>query len=743
MEIRKRKRRLPLHKSITEAGRLIGRRLAVSKQLFRESGPRFLENFWNRSHSSQAECDVVLTLPASTDQILLEWLLRTFEERLPHLIVRLSHHGYFKLIMLSCTADMPTLLRGAEELHVRKRVRSEFGGGFKEFCCDDPFGIWEERDIARFLSTQERQEIVMYFLNSMRTEARDTVRGKLLLEGQSLIQRLRIEGIIEQIYPLHEEEPLRNLKTNWVNRLFDSQPLDDVANYFGVKIAMYFGWLGHYTTALFFPAIMGLCIWISCYGKDQRHEDLCFILFALLNVVWATLYLESWKRKSSELAHMWGTLDVSNEMLSVPRPLFKGQMVKSPVTGRMEPRYPKWKRNLFRYLVTLPVISLCLVVVLGVMLLMLQLQTWTDKRYRDDSFKGWMMSMLPKILFALIIPITDTVYKKIAVWLNDKENYRLEESYENHLIMKISVFQFVNSFLSLFYIAFYLQDMDKLKDQLAALLITRQVVGNIKESLVPYIVETLCLAEMTSRRRASAVESNAQDQTHSDTAPDAGPSQAEVEAAMYRYDGTFEDYLEMFIQFGYVVLFSSAFPLAALCAFVNNVVEIRSDAFKLCAIFQRPFGQPAENIGTWQDAMEIMGMLAVVVNCTLVGLNGQLTRMWPSLGKLETIIIVVIVEHLLLLLKFAIAFAIPDVPHWVQIEMAKAEFQRREAAKHHQQGIYLSTELESEGTQTDPTPLEEKSVQTGVRRRSETASSSPPTWRRGLSVIGQSISERF
>ena len=79
--------------------------------------------------------------------------------------------------------------------------------------------------------------------------------------------------------------------------------------------------------------------------------------------------------------------------------------------------------------------------------------------------------------------------------------------------------------------------------------------------------------------------------------------------------------------------------------------------------------------------MEIMGMLAVIVNCTLVGLSGQLTRMWPSLGKLETIIIVVIVEHLLLLLKFAIAFAIPDVPHWVQIEMAKAEFQRREAAK--------------------------------------------------------------
>lgn len=56
----------------------------------------------------------------------------------------------------------------------------------------------------------------------------------------------------------------------------------------------------------------------------------------------------------------------------------------------------------------------------------------------------------------------------------------------------------------------------------------------------------------------------------------------------------------MFIQFGYVVLFSSAFPLAAMCALVNNIIEIRSDAFKLCTGLQRPFGQRVESIGQWQ-----------------------------------------------------------------------------------------------------------------------------------------------
>jgi hypothetical protein len=69
---------------------------------------------------------------------------------------------------------------------------------------------------------------------------------------------------------------------------------------------------------------------------------------------------------------------------------------------------------------------------------------------------------------------------------------------------------------------------------------------------------------------------------------------------MLQYDGTFADHLEMFIQLGYVVLFSSAFPMAAFCALINNLIEIRSDAFKLCFTFQRPFGQRVSNIGTWQ-----------------------------------------------------------------------------------------------------------------------------------------------
>ena len=141
----------------------------------------------------------------------------------------------------------------------------------------------------------------------------------------------------------------------------------------------------------------------------------------------------------------------------------------------------------------------------------------------------------------------------------------------------------------------------------------------------------------------------------------------------------------MFIQFGYVVLFSSAFPLAAMCALINNIIEIRSDALKLCTGLQRPFGQRVENIGQWQvsrlvlekcqwilqatswwqvitsaftflslslslslsihqTAMEAMGLIAIIVNCYLIGQCGQLQRLFPWLSPEMTIISIVLLE---------------------------------------------------------------------------------------------------
>ncbi len=89
--------------------------------------------------------------------------------------------------------------------------------------------------------------------------------------------------VIKQVFPIHDQEALKELNRSWVRNVFKRQPiresfsslprgmcscfvlqfLGEIADYFGIKIAFYFCWLGHYTAALFIPAAVGMVIWVS------------------------------------------------------------------------------------------------------------------------------------------------------------------------------------------------------------------------------------------------------------------------------------------------------------------------------------------------------------------------------------------------------------------------------------------------------------------------------------------------
>lgn len=92
---------------------------------------------------------------------------------------------------------------------------------------------------------------------------------------------LQASGLIYQIFPLHETSALTRLQLNWVRKLFAAQPLDDIAEYFGVKVALYFAWLGHYTCALGVPAIFGIIMWAGLYGRGEIFsvKKICFNIY--------------------------------------------------------------------------------------------------------------------------------------------------------------------------------------------------------------------------------------------------------------------------------------------------------------------------------------------------------------------------------------------------------------------------------------------------------------------------------
>jgi hypothetical protein len=59
------------------------------------------------------------------------------------------------------------------------------------------------------------------------------------------------------------------------------------------------------------------------------------------------------------------------------------------------------------------------------------------------------------------------------------------------------------------------------------------------------------------------------------------------------------EYSEIAIQFGYIVLFASALPIASLVGFVCSVIETKVDAYKFLYLYKKPTLQGAQDIGNW------------------------------------------------------------------------------------------------------------------------------------------------
>ncbi|XP_044003810.1 uncharacterized protein LOC122849215 isoform X4 [Aphidius gifuensis] len=254
--------------------------------------------------------------------------------------------------------------------------------------------------------------------------------------------------------------------------------------------------------------------------------------------------------------------------------------------------------------------------------------------------------------------------------------------------------------------------------QLAALLITRQIISTFKKSTNPCVIEklrfarsrfeTMCPSEgnPTTRDEKDHMYNSSEQPEHSDgekkeTKCTGGKQsrkmkQAELESLLYKFgpanflgrdvtyktDGAFLEHLEKLLQLGYVSLFSSALPLAAATALLGNLVEISGDSFQICFLSQRPFGQRVSRIGFWQNAMEAIGIASILINCVLIGLSSQVQRMFPKLSADKKIIVIVAFEHALMAMRFMITYAVFNLPTWMATKVTQVEYHSQKAMLH-------------------------------------------------------------
>eukprot|EP00117_Sycon_ciliatum_P018130 scpid20162/ scgid2817/ Anoctamin-7; Dresden transmembrane protein of the prostate; IPCA-5; New gene expressed in prostate; Prostate cancer-associated protein 5; Transmembrane protein 16G len=552
-------------------------------------------------------------------------------------------------------------------------------------------------NFERFFSIKQRCRMVHQILTETRFGDEPSDIG---------IEQLVESGSYMAAFPLHEgldtpssdwsgmqedlspRQLLRQYWSRW-GCWYKYQPLDHVKDYFGEHIAIYFAWLGFYTAWLLPAALIGLIVFIggvATANSDEGVREACdksklmcplcsensskceawnlstkctlfkmehmfdnegSVFFAVFMALWATLFLEFWKRQTAVLSFRWNTMDfeAEEEPIRAKYALKATERRKNPITDSVEPYMPEAKRWP-RYLTGFSIL-LAMVGMIGISIIAVMVYRTFSTKLLGAGLGATVASVSSSVIQVVIIIILSKIYEKLAVILTEWENHRTESSYQDNLTLKRFLFEFANYYSSLFYIAFFKGRwlgepghwalnvfkfhpeqcsaagcMQELAQQLAIIMVGKQMINNVLEFILPLLKNFMAKRKARKEAEQQAAEAGI-DVAGLIPRAEKEVIQWEEDFTLEEDEGLFGEYLEMVLQFGFITIFVAAFPLAPLFALLNNWIEIRLDAHNYVSAMRRPVPQVAQDIGVWYTILDMIVKISIICSAFIIGFTSS------------------------------------------------------------------------------------------------------------------------
>lgn len=525
------------------------------------------------------------------------------------------------------------------------------------------------------------EQICVSFSTRIRI-AHFVIHNTFIETGENL-DDLLAQGVFESIFCLHEESKQKELKRRWASwsavLILFKQPIRLVKNYFGEKVALYYLWLGWYTRMLIPAAFIGIVVFlygiaffntsplikevcdsdiimcprcdIKCkvwnlsdtctYAKvSQLFDNEGTVAFAMFMAIWATLFLELWKRHRALHVCLWNVHDWCEEEEELIL-----EIVNNP---RCMPKV--FRHSYLRSIIVLLLATLVLVVIIGLthalvicrVIAGIVLSKSTSHFLSDHG--NTIAMLIGAVLHYFTIQAMTRVNRFVALKLCTLEKPRSSATREKSFTVKMFTFQFFTLFSSLFYVAFFLGRINgypgnyvriagkwRLEEchpsgcltdlfiQMSVILVLKQSINNIFEFAVPWL--KLCLKRIKSK----TIEECQDDGSNINSCE---ANQLRNWLDNYQMNNVncftlFNEFLEMVLQFSFTTIFVAAFPLAPLLALVNNIFEIRLDAIKMVSLERRMVPKKTNDIGVWTRILEAVGVMAVIANGLVIGITSD------------------------------------------------------------------------------------------------------------------------
>ena len=353
-----------------------------------------------------------------------------------------------------------------------------------------------------------------------------------------------------------------------------------IRNFFGEELAYYFLWLTNYIKWLVFPSLLGIIFEISykiVNKSRQSHNPILSLIMCAFFILWGKAFIYQWNQKEQLYNYIWGTENYKKSQLDQESFVPDGYIPL--LIGQKAPYVNKYKKY-FRIFVSYIFIFFMMCIVFGFINIIFTIKALLINKYPKRTTE---IGILIGFLNTIQINFMSGFYQGVAKYFNDKENHRKEIDSKNALALKLIIYDFVNSYFSIFYIGFIKRSTlfgrkpgkcngfggnDSCSEEIKIQLYT--IV------FIKFIFDFWELGRPILKQKSKIFR--LKQQLSQD---DIKPYSLEHQMICNDYNMVLFEYSEMIINIGYVFLFAGIAPLVPVFIFLLGYLERAFDTYKI------------------------------------------------------------------------------------------------------------------------------------------------------------------
>ena len=390
-----------------------------------------------------------------------------------------------------------------------------------------------------------------------------------------------------------------------------------IRNFFGEEIAYYFLWLTNYIKWLVFPSLLGIIFEISyriVNKSRQSHNPILSLIMCAFFILWGKSFIYQWNQKEQLYNYIWGTENYKKSELDQESFVPDGYIPL--LIGHKAPYVNKWKKY-FRIFVSYIFIFFMMCIVFGFINLIFQLKAFLLNKYPKRSTE---IGILIGFINTIQINFMSGFYQGIVKYFNDKENHRKETESKNALAIKLIIYDFINSYYSIFYIGFIKRSSifgkkpgkcngfhgndscsEEIKIQLYTIVFIK-FIFDFWELGRPIIKQKSKIFRLKQELSKEEIK----------------PYSLEHQMICNEYNMVLFEYSEMIINIGYVFLFAGIAPLVPVFIFLLGYLERAFDTYKIFFLERVNIINQSNGIEIYNTIFKIFIYLGLISNAAFV-----------------------------------------------------------------------------------------------------------------------------